>query len=110
MAGMTRPRQGTKQTWPAWAASPGRLTWGTKVDGVVYYKVVGSGNYVVTNLNQEVAITGNAAIYVSGNIDSQLLYVGTNATVRIYCGGANAVFNAVAAPSAASLMYFGLPS
>jgi len=83
---------------------------GTNVDVVVYNTVFGNGNYVVTNLNQKVAITGNATIYVTGNIDSQLLYVRTNAAVKIYCGGRNATFNAVAVASASSLMYFGLPS
>ena len=65
---------------------------------------------MLASLNKKIAVTGNATIYVTGSIDSQSIYVRSNATLKIYCAGPSAVFSAIAVPSASALIYFGLPS
>ncbi len=82
----------------------------TTVDGVLYDTILTNGNYVVANLDKKVAVLGNATVYVTGSINSQAIYVRTNASAKIYCAGPSAAFNAVNVPLAESLIFFGLPS
>ncbi len=93
------------------AAAPASGSYG----GTNYAYVLGNGNYLSSTLGGKVLVTGNATLYVTGNILFDLgdfLLIAPGASLRLYMGGASASFQAIFNPNngAASFLYFGLPS
>jgi len=81
------------------------------VGGVAYDYVLAGGDYMMATLDKTCVVTGDAVLYVTGNISSSMLTIQSNASVRIYCAGASASFNTVNNyNTAVSLLYFGLPT
>lgn len=81
------------------------------VAGVAYDYVLNNGNYMMGTLDKKCAVVGDAILYVTGTINSSVLTIQSNATVKIYCGGATATFNTINNnATAAALQYFGLPA
>ncbi len=84
-------------------------------NGTNYGYVLGNGNYLSSSLGGKVLVTGNATLYVTGNIlfnVGDFLQIVPGASLRLYMGGASASFQTVINPNtgAASFLYFGLPS
>jgi len=91
------------------------------VGGTSYRYVLGSGKYMMGSLNMSssdtMLITGDAILYVTGNIDisgNASIVIATNATLQIYAGGATVSImgNSVANLSglAQNFAYYGLES
>ena len=89
------------------------------VDGVAYDYVLGSLNYQMSSLNmsspQRMIVTGNAVLYVTGNVSlsgSASIIIATNASLRLYVGGASASLGANGVINqtgyALNFSYFGL--
>jgi cytoskeletal protein CcmA (bactofilin family) len=57
------------------------------VDGKLYSAVFSDGYYQVSTLSGEVIVTGKAMLYVTGNLECDLMRIKTNASVQMYCGG-----------------------
>ncbi len=84
-------------------------------NGSNYGCVLGNGNYLSSSLGGKVLVTGNATLYVTGNIlfnIGDFLQIVPGASLSIYMGGASASFQTIVNPNtgAASFLYFGLPS
>src|SRR2546426_4469297 len=85
------------------------------VGGTLYDYVLGSGNYLSVTLGKTVMVTGNAVLYVTGDIKfsgSDFLQIAAGASLTLYAGGASTVFAAIINPNdnARSFQYYGLPS
>jgi hypothetical protein len=81
------------------------------VGGVTYDYVLSDANYLMKNLDRKCAVIGKATLFVTGNIDSSLLTIQPNASLKIYCAGPSATFNIVNNnATAVALQYFGLPT
>ena len=81
------------------------------VGGVFHDYVLANGNYEMPALSGKCAVTGNAVLYVTGNINCTLLTIQPGASVKIYCAGATASFNTVNNnATAVDLQYFGMPT
>ncbi len=84
-------------------------------NGTNYATVLGNGNYLSSSLGGKVLVTGNATLYVTGNIlfnNGDFLQIVPGASLRLYVGGASASFQTIVNPNtgAASFLYFGLPA
>jgi len=84
-------------------------------NGTNYATVLGNGNYLSSSLGGKVLVTGNATLYVTGNIlfnNGDFLQIVPGASLRLYVGGASASFQTIVNPNtgAASFLYFGLPT
>jgi hypothetical protein len=84
-------------------------------NGTNYSCVLGNGNYLSSSLGGKVLVTGNATLYVTGNVvfnTGDFLQIVPGASLRLYVGGASASFQTVVNSNtgAASFLYFGLPS
>jgi hypothetical protein len=81
------------------------------VGGVTYDYVLSDANYLMASLDRKCAVVGKATLYVTGDIDSSVLTIQSNAALKIYCAGPRATFSTVDnKASAVALQYFGLPS
>lgn len=90
--------------------APGSGTIGTNY----YDNVLGSGNYVLTKLQDNTIVTGNAVLYVTGDIKmatDEKLVIAPGASLKLYCGSSGAVFgyidNQNTNPN--TFIYYGLP-
>lgn len=93
------------------AGTPGSGT----VDGTNYNYIMGTGKYMAAGLDGDVLVTGQAVLYVTGNINfgtSGSLYIRPGASLKLYMAGSSALFNAILNQSATanSFHYYGLPS
>ncbi len=86
-----------------------------------YTYLVGNGNYQMDSLSlsgqQMVAVTGNAVLYVTGNISlsgQAMIYIAPGASLQLYCAGADASLTGQgvvnSSGSATNFCYYGLPS
>jgi hypothetical protein len=85
------------------------------VDGVNYNYVLGNGNYQVPTLSGKVLVTGEAVLYVPGDVtfkSGDVLQIAPGATLHLYVAGADTkistVINKNTTPE--TFRYFGLPS
>ena len=99
------------------AVTPG----GGTVGGTNYAYVIGAGNNQLTSVSmsgqQKAIVTGNAVLYVTGNISfsgQSFLYIAPGATLKLYVAGASASLSgqgvANANANATNFFYYGLPS
>jgi hypothetical protein len=93
------------------AAPPGSGAVGTNN----YSFIMGSGNYMLNKLDADTLITGNAVLYVTGDIKfstDEKLVIAPGASLKIYCGASGAIFGIVDNQNVnpATFMYLGLPS
>jgi hypothetical protein len=86
------------------------------VNGVPYDMVLGNGNYQVASVkNKKIIATGNAVLYVLGEVNQtglSVVQVATNGSLKLYIGGnadlgGNGIIND--SGKAANFMLFGLP-
>ncbi len=90
-------------------------------NGTNFTYVMGAGNYQLASLSlsgqENIAITGNTVLYVTGNTSfsgQAYIYIATNASLTLYCGGAstslagNGIVNANG--NSTNFVYYGLPS
>jgi len=102
----------TKPEASSWAPSP---TMGTPVtnkyvlNGDAYKH---DGELKLTKKTDEIVVTGNAKLYVTGNISiAGQIVVEPGATLKLYAAGASSQFKIVnAAGVASAFQYYGLPS
>ena len=85
------------------------------VGGTLYTYVLGNGNYLSPTLGNKVIVTGNAVLYVTGDIKftgSDSLEIQPGASLTIYAGGASSQLTAImnSNTTARSFVYLGLPS
>ena len=91
------------------------------VGGTNYAYVIGAGNNQLTSVSmsgqQKAIVTGNAVLYVTGNISfsgQSFLYIAPGATLKLYVAGASASLSgqgvANANANATNFFYYGLPS
>jgi hypothetical protein len=85
---------------------------GAVVGGVTYGYNLTNGNYQLPVLDQNVIVTGNAALYVTGDINVSGINIMPGASLKIYCGGATASLGDVVNPNVnpMTMSYFGLNS
>lgn len=93
------------------AAPPGSGLVGTNS----YANVLGNGNYMLTKLEADTIVTGNAVLYVTGDIKfatDEKLVIAPGASLKLYCGSSGAVFGIIDNQNVnpATFMYLGLPS
>jgi hypothetical protein len=88
---------------------------GGTVNGQTYDYILSNGNYLLSSLSGKVLVTGDASLYVTGDVkfaSGDLLQVATGGNLKLYVAGAettiNTVINETGKP--ASLTYFGLPT
>src|SRR5207237_10845411 len=60
---------------------------GLNIGGITYDYVFGSGTYVTPTITRNALVTGNALIYVTGQIDCKEFRLQTNTPAAPYCGG-----------------------
>jgi hypothetical protein len=80
-----------------------------------YNYVLGNGNYKMSNLGNDVVVTGNAVLYVTDNIKfnpSDVLRILPGASLRLYCAAGTAIFSAIDNQNTdpSTFVYYGLPS
>ena len=85
------------------------------VNGTYYDYVLGNGPFQSANLGGKVLVTGDAVLYVTGQINfggSDSLQIAPGASLKIYMAGASTDFNTVINPNsnAKSFFYYGLPT
>jgi len=61
---------------------------GINIGGITYDYVFTSGTYVTPTITGNALVTGNALIYVTGNLDCNEFRLQTNTTATLYCAGA----------------------
>jgi len=88
---------------------------GGKLSGVKYDYILGSGNYMMAQLDGNTIVTGNAVLYVTDLIKfggSESLTILPGASLTLYYGGADAVFNTVVNENTnpSTFQYYGLNS
>lgn len=102
----------TPEVVPPLAAAlpPGGI--GIEFDGVTYDQVFDNGNFRMSSLNGRTLVTGLAVVYVTGDIDAELITIQPSAHLLLYGGGASTRFTSVDNQSklASHLTYFGLPA
>jgi hypothetical protein len=77
----------------------------------IYEHVLGSGDYVVNTLRGEVLVTGNARLLVHGSIQAKGILISSNASLQIFCAGAEAYLEGVVnMADISSFKYYGLAS
>jgi len=86
-----------------------------QVAGVSYDYILGNGNYLSSTLGKKVYVTGNAVLYVTGQVSfgsGDSLEIAPGASLTMYVGGASSVFTTIVNrnSNAGSLLYFGLAS
>jgi hypothetical protein len=92
--------------------SGGSTPAGITISGVAYGYNLTNGNYELPTLDQSVVVTGNASLYVSGNINVSGITIMPGASLKIYCAGASADLGSVINPNVnpLTMSYFGLNS
>lgn len=84
------------------------------VDGENYSYVLGNGDYQLSSLAGRVAITGNAVLYVTGDVkfgSTDLLYIAPGAKLQLYVAGTETTISTIVNKNAKpdSFMYYGMP-
>lgn len=92
------------------AMRPGEI--GRQFDGVTYDQVFDHGSYMMSSLTGRTLVTGLAVVYVTGDIDAELITLRPGAHLLLYGGGASTRFTSVDNQSklAGHLIYLGLPA
>src|SRR5262245_49943273 len=80
-----------------------------------YANILGNGNYMLTKLEDNTLVTGNAVLYVTGDIKfatDEKLVIAPGGSLKLYCGSSGAVFGIIDNQNVipATFMYLGLPS
>ena len=80
-----------------------------------YANVLGNGNYMITKLEADTIVTGNAVLYVTGDIKfstEEKLVIAPGASLKLYCESPGAVFGVIDNQNVnpATFMLLGLPS
>jgi len=120
---------GNSGVQPGWAVSDINIAFGDvqppfvsapaagagAVNGNAYDYVLGTGNYLLPGIQGKAYVTGDAVLYVTGDISfgsSDSIELAPGATLKLYAAGANTTINSVVNPNsdAKSFAYFGLPS
>lgn len=76
---------------------------------------LGNGNYMTSGMGGKWLVTGDATLYVTGDIKftgSDFIQIAPGARLKIYSAGASTLLNDIVNPNTdpTSFMYFGLPS
>jgi hypothetical protein len=76
---------------------------------------LGNGNYMTSGMGGKWLVTGDATLYVTGDIKftgSDFIQIAAGARLKIYAAGATTLFNDIFNPNLdpTSFTYFGLPS